>query len=110
MATANVLTAATTLQCSHGAPVSKTSDAKLTVSGSAVLLDSQVASWSIATCTQTGSSQTPCTKVETPTAGATDKLKVGTSKVLLDSLEATTNGKPINTLKKPTGTAKLQVG
>ena len=120
MAAAKVLTEATTVSCSHQGTVSKSSTAKLQVAGSPVLLEKQVPSWTIPTgsvppgCTRikTQAGEVPCTKVTQPTKGAAAKLTVGGSKVLLDSLQATTNGlpAPTNTLASPTGEPKLQVG
>jgi len=113
---AKVLTEATNLTCPNNGTVSKSSSAKLRVSGHAVLLESQVPGWTIpgvpdpSACTQTDTSsgQVPCTKVISVTAGQAAKLTVGGSKVLLDSLEATTNGVPNNALSASPGAAKLQ--
>jgi hypothetical protein len=120
MATANVLTEATTVNCSHKGEVSKSSTAKLQVGGHPVLLENQVSSWTIPTgtappaCTRinTQAGEKPCTKVGSPTEGTAAKLTVEGSKVLLDSLQATTDGLPTpgNTLASPTGEPKLQVG
>jgi hypothetical protein len=119
MAAANVLTEATTLSCAHKGTVSKSSTAKLQVGGDPVLLEEQVPSWTIPPgvppgCARinTQAGEKPCTKVASPTDGTAAKLTVGGSKVLLDSLQATTDGQPTpgNTLASPTGVSKLQVG
>ena len=120
MATANVLTEATTVSCAHKGEVSKSSTAKLQLGGHPVLLENQMPSWTIPTgtvppgCTRinTQAGEKPCTKVASPTAGTATKLTVGGSKVLLDSLQATTDGlpTPTNTLASLTGVTKLQVG
>ncbi len=70
------------------------SNAKLTVGSNAVLLQSDYAQWAIPDCTQKGSNVTPCTNIDSLTGGSATKLTVGNVAVLLDTLAATTNGKP----------------
>jgi hypothetical protein len=105
---AKVITTATSITCPDKGTVSKSSDAKLLVAGNPVLLQSQVPTWTVTGCTQTGSGQVQCLDVAAVTAGPAAKLTVGGSKVLLDSLEATTKGVPKNTLTTAAGEAKLQ--
>jgi hypothetical protein len=107
---ANVITTATSITCPSSGTVKKTSDAKLQVAGNPVLLQSQVSSWTVDGCTQTNANagEVQCLKVSAPTKGAAAKLFVGDTKVLLDSLEAITNGTPKNKLSTAAGESKLQ--
>jgi hypothetical protein len=108
---ANVLTTASTIKCAHSGQVTPLlSVAKLTVSGKPVLLESQVSSWVIppGTCSQVGSSRTPCTSITSYSKGSAAKLTAGGAAVLLDSGVGVTNGAPINTVTVTTGQSKVQ--
>jgi len=113
---ANVLTEETILTCPNKGVVSKSSKAKLRVGGSPVLLENQAPDWTIPVapdpnaCTQTNTQagEKPCTKAVLVTMGQAAKLTVGGSKVLLDSLQATTDGVPNKKLSASPGAAKLQ--
>ncbi|WP_165226766.1 hypothetical protein [Aquisphaera insulae] len=74
-----------------------TKNTKLKAGGGLVLLDGDVSSWKIAGCKQTGSNQTPCVSIQTH-GGASTKLKVGGSPVILGSFSGTSEGKPKNTI------------
>ena len=106
-----VLTTGSTVLCGHGATVTPTSSAKLTVAGEAVLLENTAPTWSFDTnCGQTASGQTKCAAITTVSGGASSKLSVGGIPVLTDSLSAVTTGAPANTdLSATAGQNKMEV-
>ena len=89
-----VVTLASTIQCSHGAAVQKSSSAKLKVGGQAVLLKSSLMGKGAPSCTNTNANngEAPCSAVMDVSGEAT-KLKAG-SPVLLDNLGGKTNSTP----------------
>jgi hypothetical protein len=86
---AAVLTAASVLQCAHGAQLVITpSQQLLKVAGQSVLVRADLAAATIPACPAT---PTPCGKVATITAaGLSEKLKVGGEPVALESATGTT--------------------
>lgn len=97
---AKVLTVGSTMQCGHGGTAVLSGNAKLTVNGKSVLLESDFASWSIAVgCSQTNTnaSEVVCAKVLGISAGKSSKLTVSGKAVLTDDLEGSTSGAPKNT-------------
>jgi hypothetical protein len=115
----NPLTIASTVTCNHQGVVAVSSAAKLTVNGSAVLVESGVLSKSIVpgTCLTPlhvpppPPPTSPCTTVVSvlPTSMAT-KLTAGGMAVLLDSLAGQTDGvcvPPPGTLSAAAGQNKL---
>lgn len=95
----NALTISSTVTCSHQFPVTAPSTAKLSVSGSPVLLQNQTAQWVFA-CTN----NPPCKSVSALATGSASKLSVGGVAVLLDSLNGTTNAGSVSAVA---GQAKL---
>jgi hypothetical protein len=102
-----VLTISGSIRCSHQGKASLMSEAKLTVNGNAVLLQSDYAQWMIPDCTQKGGSVTPCTNIASLSAGFAGKLTVGGVAVLLDTLAGQTNGAPPGTLSASEAQDKL---
>lgn len=104
-----VLSTAGQVSCSHEGKVTPfVSDAKLTVSGSAVALTSQATSWLVKGCKNTSSTTTPCVKMSgKPTAGVATKLTCGGDAVLLDTLSAITDSTPPGKLGATAGQSKL---
>jgi hypothetical protein len=108
---ANVLTTASTIKCAHSGQVTPLlSPAKLTVSGTPVLLENQVSNWVIppGTCSQVGTQKTPCTSITSYQQGSASKLTAGGVAVLLDSGVGMTNGVPQNTVSVSGGQSKVQ--
>jgi hypothetical protein len=111
-----VLTTASTVLCdvalpapAHGGTVAKTSTAKLTVNGSAVLanrVQPPRGLGAVAGCTNPANPPTtiPCSKVSTITAGAATRLTVDGVAVLLETLKGTTLGTPPAPAAVPPGT------
>lgn len=104
-----VLSTAGQVSCSHKGKVTPfVSDAKLTVSGSAVALTSQTASWLVANCENASSTTTPCVNMKgKPTSGVATKLTCGGDAVLLGSLSAITDSTPPGKLEATAGQSKL---
>jgi hypothetical protein len=85
---AAVLTAASTLQCLHGAPlVISPSQDRLTVDGRSVLVRADLRAATIPTCPAT---PTPCGNVASITAGLSTALRVGDEPVALQTAQGTT--------------------
>ncbi len=112
---AKVLTTASTVLCdvaappapapptAHGGTVAKTSTAKLTVNGSAVLanrVQPPIGLGAVVGCANKPPppSNTTCTKVATVISGAAARLTVGGVAVLLETVKGTTVGTPPGTL------------
>lgn len=91
-----VLTEGSSLKCAHQGTVSTSGATKLKVSGRNVLTVSGMGSWSVGSdCTQKGTNMKQCTKVVPPPAsGASTKLRVQGSPVVLASLSIITDGAP----------------
>jgi hypothetical protein len=89
-----VLTEASEVTCQHKGVVTASGTSLLTVEGNTVLLTDGVSTWSIAGCTQTSTSQTPCTKMDSAVGGDATKLTVGGVAVLLDTISGKTIGLP----------------
>lgn len=104
------LTIASTVQCGHFGTVAVSSSTKLTVSGSAVLIQTGVAGKSVAGCTTqvTPGGNKPCTTVGSvaPPSLAL-KLTAGGQPVVLDSLVGLTDGVPPGALLGVAGQTKL---
>jgi hypothetical protein len=94
----NVLTTHSTLTCLNPGKVKTSSDAKLTVGRDRhpVLLESSIKDKPFDPVCQApvSSSSQPCTKVSEVTGGKSTKLRVGGDPVMLETLTATTDGKP----------------
>jgi hypothetical protein len=90
-----VLTEASAVSCGHGpGQVQTASDAKLSVSGSAVLVQTSVVGKQVALCgtpPATSPTSTPCATVQTAT-GQASKLTANGAPVLLETLTGTTDG------------------
>lgn len=110
---AGVLTTNSTIQCPDSGKVQTSSTAKLTVSNNAVLLKPDFSSWSISGCsnpTDPNSGSKTCLKTVGLTAGAAQKLTCGgSSAVLLDTLQGTSDATPPphNMLSATAGQSKL---
>jgi hypothetical protein len=108
-----VLTAGSTLACGHGATGSATGNSKLKVSGSTVLTSAGTSSWSfiLANCTQKPTQAQPnniqCSKLLSQNGGKSQKLTVGGSPVILESIAGDTNGKPKSDVMCKAGQSKL---
>ncbi|MCG5072059.1 hypothetical protein [Paraburkholderia tagetis] len=93
-----VLTTASNVTCGHAGNVSTSSATKLQVNGAAVLLQSGIASQSVAGCStppasdSSGPTAKPCTTVASVTGGPAAKLQAGGQPVMLDTLAGTTDG------------------
>ena len=91
-----VLTKVDSISCTVGnGTVSPTGDSKLLVNGNAVLTVAKLQGQSVAGCAPPGSPPPPsCTSVGTIASGASTKLMVSGSPVLLDQTLATSNVPP----------------
>jgi hypothetical protein len=116
-----VLTTASTVLCdvaappapapptAHGGTVAKTSTAKLTVNGAAVLanrVQPPIGLGAVTGCANPPNPPTtiPCSMVATVTAGVANRLTVGGVAVLLETLKGTTLGTPPAPAAVPPGT------
>jgi len=108
-----VLTQGSTLACGHGATGSASGNSKLKVSGSAVLTSAGTSGWSFvpASCsqqvTQATPNNNPCSQLSSQNGGKSQKLTVGGSPVILESIAGDTNGKPLSDVKCTAGQSKL---
>jgi len=111
-----VLTESSTVDCGHGGSVSVQGQSKLTVGGSAVLVQGGVTGKSVsalcATQDKPDSGLKKCTTVASVTAGYATKLTIGGSPVVLDTLAGTTDGMvggttPQTLLRATAGQSKL---
>lgn len=92
-----VLTTASTLQCVHGGTITaNASSSALTVGGSPVLVQADLASATIAGCTNTNASagQVPCVAITSVAAGVSTTLKVAGQPAMLATARGLTNGSP----------------
>jgi hypothetical protein len=107
---ANALTTGSSITCSFQGSAKVSSSAKLQVGGEAVLLASDVTSWTMSGCNQmTGNTKTPCAKLGAVSAGKATKLQVGSAAVLLDSFQAMTAAPPAaHSASAKNGRSKLQ--
>jgi hypothetical protein len=109
---AYVMTTDGSTGCAHGGSALLPSNAKLKVSGAAVLLASDVTTnWSIAPgCSQTDTSKSMvvCTKFMSLSKGQSTKLTISGTPVVLDSFTGKTNGNPDQSTKPASaGQSKL---
>jgi hypothetical protein len=91
-----VVTAASTFECVHKAPVPASGADLLRVESSGVITKKAAEAATIATCSNTGSGISPCKKVSV-TAGASTLLRVDGEAVLLAAMTATTDSSPPGT-------------
>jgi hypothetical protein len=100
---AGVLTTASTLACGSAAPhvgaVSAEGADLLRVDGEKVLTRTTVANATIGGCNNTGSNNTPCSKIGSISGGTATRLTIEGVAVALASLAAITNGVPPSTVK-----------
>jgi hypothetical protein len=98
-----VLTDHTVLKCAapdnatvppHGGTLSTSGTDRLKVDGHKVLTAANVGAATIKGCQNNPQNQVPCTKVLKVTHGTATKLKVDGKFVVIDTLDATTNGTP----------------
>ncbi|MCJ1676504.1 hypothetical protein MTF65_03885 [Streptomyces sp. APSN-46.1] len=117
-----VLTTASTVTCGHPTPVppepppspmpgqvTASSERKLKVQGSPVLVKSSLLQADVKDCPNTVSPAKPCKKVTGVVSGESLKLKAGGSPVMLDEISLTTDGSvpPPPVLKPGAGQSKL---
>jgi hypothetical protein len=102
----SVLTESSKVVCVHQGSVKlKAGQSKLTVNGSPVLVDGDLAGASISQClTVPASAPAPvsikCTLVASATGGVATKLKVQGKGVLLDTIQGFTNGTVANVVNQ----------
>jgi hypothetical protein len=103
---ANVLTDSSSVGCGHGAAIKLTTNSKLKVNGSAVVI--QVGPQIKATdCGNgTGGGNKQCSTAS-PVGGTASKLKVGGFPVYLDTVSGTTDGNPPGKLTPTANQSKL---
>jgi hypothetical protein len=90
-----VLTAASTLTCSHdGAVTVVPGQDRLKVDGDPVLVKSDLDTIAVVGCQNLGGGRVPCTAVGLFSRGVADTLKVADQPVLLETLEVATNSTP----------------
>jgi hypothetical protein len=104
-----VLTTASTVGCGHDpGRVATASQAKLTVSGAAVLVVSSIAGKGVSGCGTVPSNSTKqCTSVMTVADGLASKLTAANAPVMLATVVGTTDGNPTGTLNSSGVQAKL---
>jgi hypothetical protein len=91
---ANVLTTGSNIDCGHQGSVALSGAGKLKVGGNPVVLQGDIGPGLSIPCTLQPSTNTkPCTTA-TPSGGASQKLMVGGTPVMLDSVSVTTDGQP----------------
>ena len=93
----NVVVQSAAIHCVHGGTVMlKPSQTKLTVTGQAAILRSDLLGASISACTNTNTqlSQKPCLTVTSVIAGVATKLTVDGQGVLLDTAQGLTDCSP----------------
>jgi hypothetical protein len=91
------LTTASTLQCVHGGTVTATaSSSALTVGGSPVLVQADLATATITNCPNTNASagQVPCVAITSVATGASTTLTVAGQPAMLATASGLTNGSP----------------
>ena len=103
---AKVLTTDSILQCGHGGTVKTISTAKLKIDGKPVLILGSIGPVVQGCGTPVSSSSKPCTTV-TVSGGQAQKLRVGGSPVMLDTVTGTTDGNPMGTLQANAVQTKL---
>jgi hypothetical protein len=92
-----VLTTASRLICPHsGTLVLTTAGRLLTVDGQPVIVESDLraATFTPGSCTNVGGSLTPCTNINSITAGLSSTLSAGGEPVALDTVQGLTNSTP----------------
>jgi hypothetical protein len=107
---AYVMTKQGSANCAHSGTTTLQSSSKLKVSGSPVIVSSDVSTWSISGCAQTDTahSQVQCATYMSFN-GKASKLKVNGEAVVLDTFSGTTNGKPdSSSAPASAGQSKLQ--
>lgn len=91
-----VLTETSSVKCNHTGSVQlRAGQSKLTVNGNKVLVDGDLNGATISSCTTPSTqSSSPCATVTSALGGVAQKLKVGGSGVLLDTITGPTSGVP----------------
>lgn len=87
-----ILTVGSQISCAHQAPVSLSSDAKLTVRGARVLVPTDVVGSSITACTNPDSSSSKKCTLVTAAGGTATKLTVSGRLVLNESFGGSSDG------------------
>lgn len=101
MGRSKYLTHASKVGCKHGGVLmfSPPTRRSMTVNGNPILCKSDVLRASIVNCTQVGQGRVPCTKVVRIVRGVAKAIDIDGETPVLDSLQARTNGSPIQELE-----------